>query len=231
MIVGGGNSAGQAALHMAEHAQAVTVVVRHQASAEGCRTTSSSGSTSIPGSRFERRLRSPKLEVTPTCGASLSGERRDETEELAADAMFLLIGAQPVTAGVEGWLRRDEHGFLLTGQDVVADAPRELVEAQPGSLPLGIEPTRRVRRRRPPARLHKARRIRRRRGRHGRVAHPPLSRSQERGVGRARAQERRNPPNRAGSGACAGEDLNLHDPIGSQGPQDRAHGQGGSDTA
>ena len=35
--------------------------------------------------------------------------------------MFLLIGARPFTLGVEGWLRRDEHGFLLTGQDVVAD--------------------------------------------------------------------------------------------------------------
>jgi thioredoxin reductase (NADPH) len=39
--------------------------------------------------------------------------------------MFLLIGALPFTLGVEGWLRRDEHGFLLTGQDVVANAPRD----------------------------------------------------------------------------------------------------------
>ena len=47
------------------------------------------------------------------------------TDELAADAMFLLIGARPITIGLEGWIRRDEHGFLLTGQDVLADAPRE----------------------------------------------------------------------------------------------------------
>jgi thioredoxin reductase (NADPH) len=55
----------------------------------------------------------------------LRSEGRDDTEELAADEMFLLIGARPITVGLEGWLRRDEHGFLLTGQDVVADAPRE----------------------------------------------------------------------------------------------------------
>ena len=57
-------------------------------------------------------------------GITLRGEN-DQTDELAADALFLLIGAQPITAGVEGWLRRDSHGFLLTGQDVVADGPRD----------------------------------------------------------------------------------------------------------
>ena len=64
--------------------------------------------------------------MTPTCEWSpLQSEGHDEPEELAADAMFLLIGARPITTGVEGWLRRDEHGFLVTGQDVVADAPRD----------------------------------------------------------------------------------------------------------
>ena len=126
IIVGGGNSAGQAALHLADHAEAVTVVVRGPSLSAGCRTIWSSGSTSIHGSRFERRLRSPKCEVTPTCGASFSAsEGHDEPDELAADAMFLLIGARPITIGLEGWIRRDEHGFLLTGQDVLADAPRD----------------------------------------------------------------------------------------------------------
>jgi thioredoxin reductase (NADPH) len=37
--------------------------------------------------------------------------------------MFLLIGARPLTIGLEGWIRRDEHGFLLTGDDVLAGAP------------------------------------------------------------------------------------------------------------
>ena len=39
--------------------------------------------------------------------------------------MFVLIGAQPVTTGVEGWLRRDRHGFLMTGQDVLGDGERD----------------------------------------------------------------------------------------------------------
>ena len=61
--------------------------------------------------------------------------------------MFLLIGARPFTLGVEGWLRRDEHGFLLTGQDVVADDrdtwwkldrdPYPLESSQPGVFVAG----------------------------------------------------------------------------------------------
>jgi thioredoxin reductase (NADPH) len=61
--------------------------------------------------------------------------------------MFLLIGALPFTLGVEGWLRRDEHGFLVTGQDVVTDSrdtwwklsrdPYPLESSQPGVFVAG----------------------------------------------------------------------------------------------
>jgi len=126
VIVGGGNSAGQAALHMAEHAKTVTVVVRGPSLDRGM-------------SRYlvERIEQHARIAVRTSCqvaeargdscleGVTLRNEGRDETEHLAADAMFLLIGALPFTLGVEGWLRRDEHGFLLTGQDVVANAPRD----------------------------------------------------------------------------------------------------------
>jgi thioredoxin reductase (NADPH) len=32
--------------------------------------------------------------------------------------MYVLIGGRPLTAGVEGWLRRDERGYLVTGADL-----------------------------------------------------------------------------------------------------------------
>ena len=149
VIVGGGNSAGQAALHMAEHAQAVTVVVRGPSlQPRNVELPRRADRTSIHGSPFERPLRLPKHEVTPTCAASsVRSEGHDEPDELAADAMFLLIGARPITTAVEGWLRRDEHGFLLTGEDVVADArdtwwklsrdPYPLESSQPGVFVAG----------------------------------------------------------------------------------------------
>ena len=125
VVVGGGNSAGQAALHLAEHARTVTVVIRSPSLDRGMSTY-----------LLERINQNPRIAVrTSSHVAEVRGDsylrsvvlrsENDPADELAVDAMFLLIGAQPVTAGVEGWLRRDSHGFLLTGQDVVADGSRD----------------------------------------------------------------------------------------------------------
>ena len=38
-----------------------------------------------------------------------------------ADALFILIGGEPTSSCAKGWLRRDEHGFLLTGPDLLDD--------------------------------------------------------------------------------------------------------------
>ena len=49
----------------------------------------------------------------------------DETSEVAADALFILIGGEATYRCAKGWLRRDEHGFLMTGPDVVAKGGRD----------------------------------------------------------------------------------------------------------
>ena len=57
-----------------------------------------------------------------------------------------MIGAQAMTAGVEGWLRRDDRGFLVTGPDLLDDAQRSwpldraplfLESSQPGLFVAG----------------------------------------------------------------------------------------------
>jgi len=133
---------------MAEHAQAVTVVVRGPSLPRG-----------MSNYLVERIEQHPRIAVRTSCqvaevrgdshlrGVTLRTEGQDETEELATDAMFLLIGALPFTLGVEGWLRRDEHGFLVTGQDVVTDSrdtwwklsrdPYPLESSQPGVFVAG----------------------------------------------------------------------------------------------
>ena len=126
MIVGGGNSAGQAALHLADYAEAVTVVVRGPNLERGMSNYLVERIDQHP--RITVRTSSQVAEVRGDShlrSVILRSEGNDVTDELAADAMFLLIGARPITIGLEGWIRRDEHGFLLTGQDVLADAPRE----------------------------------------------------------------------------------------------------------
>ena len=100
VIVGGGNSAGQAALHMAEHAQAVTVVVRGPSLARGMsnylveRIDQHPRITvrTSPGRRSSRRLPPAKRHRSAARGTT-------RLEELPADAMFLLIGARPFTTG------------------------------------------------------------------------------------------------------------------------------------
>jgi thioredoxin reductase (NADPH) len=67
---------------------------------------------------------------------------------VAADALFVMIGGRPLTAGVEGWLRRDDHGFLVTGADLasggggepawpLARPPLFLETSQPGLFAAG----------------------------------------------------------------------------------------------
>ena len=120
-VVGGANSAGQAALHLARFAARVTLVVRGGSLASGMsnylvrqidatpRITVRLG-TRVVGGSGDARLRTLTLE---------DGERR--REEVAAAAVFVMIGAEPRTEWLAGVLQLDDRGFVLTGQDVPAD--------------------------------------------------------------------------------------------------------------
>jgi thioredoxin reductase (NADPH) len=148
VVVGGANSAGQAALQLADVARSVTVV---------CRADSLEQSMS----RYlvDRIQTHDRIEIRT--GAEVTEARGDERLstvvirdeapgqeiEAGADALFVMIGGRPMTAGVEGWLRRDEHGFLLTGPDLLRDeeqpawplarAPLFLESSQPGLFVAG----------------------------------------------------------------------------------------------
>jgi thioredoxin reductase (NADPH) len=117
-VVGGGNSAGQAALHLSKYARRVTIVVR---------------SESLAASMSDYLIReignAPNIGIR--FGAECTGgggtgrlehlELRDkgsgETSREAADGLFVLIGAEPPTSWLPGQVGRDEWGFILTGPD------------------------------------------------------------------------------------------------------------------
>jgi hypothetical protein len=63
-------------------------------------------------------------------------DRDGPQRELRADAMYVLIGGQPLTAGVEGWLRRDDGGYLMTGPDLHRDRHTEWWPLARDPLPL-----------------------------------------------------------------------------------------------
>ncbi|MFJ8935916.1 FAD-dependent oxidoreductase [Streptomyces sp. NPDC102365] len=126
-VVGGGNSAGQAALFLANHASQVHLLVR-------------GGDLNADMSRYlvDQVTRHPKIEVllrTEVRGVAgqekleslivqdnAGGERR----ELRAAALFVFIGARPRTDWLKGVLALDEKGFVVTGADAraAADAAR-----------------------------------------------------------------------------------------------------------
>jgi thioredoxin reductase (NADPH) len=118
IVVGGGNSAGQAALHLASRARSVRVVVRG---------TALSGTMS----RYllDRIERSPRIEVmTETEVTSVHGTATVESVDLrhsrtgaianlSATAVFVMIGATPCNEAAHGMLALDAGGYLLCGSE------------------------------------------------------------------------------------------------------------------
>jgi thioredoxin reductase (NADPH) len=121
-IAGGANSAGQAALHLARYARQVTLLVRAQ-----------SLGTAMSRYLVNELEEASNVEVlleTEVVGGGGDGHlqylelRKGETGELqrvAADGLFVLIGARPRTDWLPEEMARDRQGFLLTGPDLPDD--------------------------------------------------------------------------------------------------------------
>jgi thioredoxin reductase (NADPH) len=142
-VVGGGNSAGQAALHLSRYARRVTLLVRADAL-----------DASMSHYLVQAIQANPGVAVrTGTVVADGGGEGRLERlvlrdlasgaeETVSADALFVLIGSRPRTDWLPPELMKDEHGFLLTGDDVSGAWPLErqpflLETSMPGVLAVG----------------------------------------------------------------------------------------------
>jgi thioredoxin reductase (NADPH) len=142
-VVGGGNSAGQAALHLSKYAQQVTILIRSQ---------------SLAASMSDYLIRqidaAPNVDVRYRCevaGGGGSGHleqlllrNRDsgKTEPVPAAGLFILIGAQPFTSWLPEAIQRDQWGYILTGPDTGQDwplqrAPFLLETTTPGVFAVG----------------------------------------------------------------------------------------------
>ena len=122
-IVGGANSAGQAALHLARFAARVTLILRGDSLAAGMSDYLIQQIEAA--SNIDVRLRTQIVDghgeehlETLTLEDSGTGRR----EEVPAAAVFVLIGAEPHTEWLPGTIRRDDRGFVLAGIDVPGEA-------------------------------------------------------------------------------------------------------------
>jgi thioredoxin reductase (NADPH) len=133
-VVGGANSAGQAALHLAEYARQVTVVVRASSLAAGMSHYLVQQLEASPN--ITVRL---ETEVVGGGGAGwlerldLRGRRDGQVETVGAHALFLMIGARPNTDWLPAEILRDGRGFIRTGVRL-ADTPAWPIERTPFPL-------------------------------------------------------------------------------------------------
>jgi thioredoxin reductase (NADPH) len=118
-IVGAGSSAGQAAVHLARSAASVTLLVRGERLAASMSEYLLRELEDAPNIRI--RLRTEVVNGSGSArlrGLTLRDNTRGTREEVPADALYVMIGAEPHTDWLAGTLARDEQGYILTGGDV-----------------------------------------------------------------------------------------------------------------
>lgn len=127
-IVGGANSAGQAAVYLSRGCKSVHILVRGP-----------SLTKSMSHYLIEQVQAIPSIHVH-TCTEVAAADGGDHLEQLTlrdantgqqstvpAQWLFVFIGAAPLTDWLDGVVRRDDHGFILTGPDLLCEGqpPRE----------------------------------------------------------------------------------------------------------
>ena len=157
VVVGGGNSAGQAAVHLARYARSVTMLVRGGGLAA---TMSKYLITEISNNpAIAVRVRTEIVDGAGSDGLealTVVDHTTGRTTTVPATALFVLIGAEPHTDWLAGTVARDPQGFLLTGQLATAndaapawplDRPPMLLETSvPGVFAAGDVRSRSVKR-------------------------------------------------------------------------------------
>jgi thioredoxin reductase (NADPH) len=124
-IIGGANSAGQAAMYFSKYASRVIMLVRGE-----------SLSASMSQYLIDQIKQTPNIQVeTHAHVVEVHGDARLEeisihcedsgkTERVKAASLFVFIGAAPLTDWLAGVVERDARGFILTGSDLMRDGKR-----------------------------------------------------------------------------------------------------------
>jgi thioredoxin reductase (NADPH) len=144
VVVGGGNSAGQAAIHLARFAESVTILVRRDS------LESTMSSYLVGEIAYNPRIRvRPCSEVVEGGGdgrlewITVRDTASGTQDRLACAGLFVLIGADPHCGWLPPEVARDDRGFVLTGRDVPQEhwrgglPPRSLETTLPGVFAAG----------------------------------------------------------------------------------------------
>ena len=138
-VLGGANSAGQAALHLARYARRVTLLVRAQSLNAGMSHYLVREVEATPN--LQVRLRTDIVDGGGDGWLEhlvLRDRAQGDEETVDADGLFLMIGARPHTDWLPAEVDRDARGFVLTGTDLGDDATAWPLDRSPFALETSV---------------------------------------------------------------------------------------------
>jgi thioredoxin reductase len=135
-LIGGGNSAGQAAAHLARYAETVTLLVRRPTLSETMSDYLVRELEALPNVEIRYRTQVVGGTGTDFLEEIVLRDLDTGTDTRESGVLFVLIGSEPRTDWLGGALAVDRWGFLLTGHDVTADDahPRWTADRPPALL-------------------------------------------------------------------------------------------------
>ena len=136
IVIGGGNSAGQAAMFLSRSASRVRLLVRGTSLAASMSNYLSSRLEADPAITIHYQAEVSELHGEDQLdGVTIRNAVTGATETVATRAVFVMVGAAPNTAWLSGLVELDEKGFVLTGPDVHTASP--FATSHPGIFAVG----------------------------------------------------------------------------------------------
>jgi thioredoxin reductase (NADPH) len=124
-IVGGANSAGQAAMHFSKYAHQVTMLIRGESLTKSMSQYLIDQIESTPNITVRTHTVVSEAKGTEHLEAlALTNVQTGQQETVSATSLFIFIGASPQTDWLDGAVERDKQGFILAGPDLLTDNKR-----------------------------------------------------------------------------------------------------------
>jgi thioredoxin reductase (NADPH) len=141
-VVGGANSAGQAAMYFSRYARRVVVLVRGSTLAASMSQYLIKQLKETPNIQIEFNSSVVEAHGQDHLEAiSVLCTETNEINRVPANSLFIMIGAAPNTSWLADIVERDEHGFILSGRDLMRDGKRPkgwAVDRDPGLLETNV---------------------------------------------------------------------------------------------
>lgn len=135
VIIGGGNSAGQAAMYLSRSARCVRLIVRGGSLASSMSSYLSSRLEANPAISIHYNSAVTELHGDTRLDAVTITDGTGATRRIGTRALFVMVGAAPNTGWLSGVIDLDDKGFVITGQSGDADSP--YATSQPGIFAVG----------------------------------------------------------------------------------------------